>query len=286
MDIVVDQRAELGEGPWWDVSSQELLWVDIEGHAIHRYRPEDDSTSTISLPGRVSAVVAKASGGWVLAMEHSFAALAEGSDQVMSLAEVDEGLATRMNDGKCDRHGRFYAGTMAFDEVSPIGALYRLDPDGAVERLVTGVSCSNGLDWSLDGDTMYYIDSTTHRLDVFDFDDVSGRVFERRTLLEFSEAEGAPDGMTVDSEGFLWVALWGGSSLRRYSPDGELERVVELEAEQVTSACFGGVDLTDLYITSARDGLPADRLAGQRHAGALVRIQPGVAGRPQHPFAG
>lgn len=286
MEIAVDARAELGEGPWWDAASQELLWVDIEGRRFHRYRPEDGSSDGTDMPGRVATVVSRAGGGWLFAMEHAFAVTDPGSDELRVIAEVEPDLNTRMNDGLCDRHGRLFAGTMDLAEEAPIGALYRLDPDGAVERVIESVGCSNGLDWNLAGDQMYYIDSNAYSIDVLDFDEVTGRVSGRRPLVHFREDEGAPDGLTVDAEGFIWVALWGGSSVRRYSPQGELERVLGIEAEQVTKPCFGGVDLDELYITSARVGLSAFALSEQRHAGAVMVHRPGVTGRVQHPFAG
>jgi sugar lactone lactonase YvrE len=284
-EVALRANAELGEGPWWDELSAELLWVDIDDRRIHRYRPEDHSTTSLELPGRVGAVVRKVSGGLVVAMERSFATV-EADGRVSVIAELEADLPTRMNDGKCDRLGRFYAGTMALDEESKIGSLYRLDPDGAVERLVTGVAVSNGLDWNEEGDTMYYVDSNEGSIDAFDFDETTGRVENRRPLVTVPEGDAIPDGLTVDRAGGIWVAFWGGHVVRHYSPTGELEGVVHVPAGQVTSCAFGGADLGDLYITSARVGLSPLGLTADPTAGALFRARTGATGRLPNLFAG
>jgi sugar lactone lactonase YvrE len=168
----------------------------------------------------------------------------------------------------------------------PLGSLYRLDANRGLTRVLTGVTISNGLGWSPDGRTMYYIDSATHRIDAFDFEPETGSVSGRRRLVELPEGWGLPDGMTVDEEGFLWVAFWGGSAVRRIAPDGQVALVVELPVSLVTSCAFGGDDLADLYVTSARTELSGTQLRQQPHAGALFRIRPDVRGLPDHPFAG
>jgi sugar lactone lactonase YvrE len=191
-----------------------------------------------------------------------------------------------MNDGKCDAAGRFWAGTMALDERGGAGALYRLDPDGHVETMIDGVTISNGLDWSDDGRLMYFIDTPTQSVDVFDFDLASGRIANRRSFARIDPVDGAPDGLTLDAEGFVWVALWGGSRVRRYAPDGALDSIVRVPATYVTSCAFGGADLGDLYITTARIKLSEADRASQPLAGGLFRARPGVRGRPPHRFSG
>jgi len=286
VDVAVPAAAVLGEGPVWDATERRLLWVDIEGRRLHRYDPVARVDQSVATSTRVGAVAVRQGGGLVLAMEHTFALAAAGEDAPTVIATVEPSAPTRMNDGNCDSRGRFYAGTMALDECSPVGSLYRLDPDGAVEQILSGVTVSNGIDWSLDGETMFYVDSAAQSLDAFDFDVTAGRISNRRTVVRFSPDEGTPDGLTIDREGFVWVALWGGWSIRRYAPRGELERTVRLSAQNITSAAFGGELLDELYVTSAREGLTDSDLDAQPDAGALFRCRPGVVGRTQHLYGG
>jgi sugar lactone lactonase YvrE len=179
-----------------------------------------------------------------------------------------------------------WAGTMAFDLTPRVGALYRLDPDSHVTRVVTDVTLSNGLDWSLDNRRMYYIDSTTQRVDVFDFDLRSGGLSERQPLVSIASDDGLPDGMTVDAEGGLWVALHGAAVVRRYTPDGMIDREVRVPARMVTCCAFGGTDYADLYITSMTYGMSESAIAAEPLAGALFRCRPGVRGRPAFRFGG
>jgi sugar lactone lactonase YvrE len=286
VDVAVPAAAVLGEGPVWDATERRLVWVDIEGRLLHRYDPVSGADQPTGTPGRVGFAAPRRGGGLVIAMEHTFALTAGSDDDPVVIATVEPSAPTRMNDGNCDSRGRLYAGTMALDERSPAGALYRLDPDGAVEQILGDVTVSNGIDWSLDGETMFYVDSAAQSVDAFDFDIAAGRVSNRRPVVRFSPEEGAPDGLTIDAEGFLWVALWGGWSVRRYAVDGELERVVRLPAQNITSAAFGGELLDELYVTSAREGLTDSELGAQPEAGALFRCRPGVIGRNQHVYAG
>jgi sugar lactone lactonase YvrE len=286
VELVLPLGAELGEGPVWDSRRKVLLFVDILASLIYEYDPSSETVSRIAAPGQVGSLAPRSTGGLVAAFEHSFAVVDPGGSDWKIVATVEPDAPTRMNDGNCDRVGRFYAGTMAYDETTPAGALYRLDPDGSVERLVSNVACSNGIDWSTNWEAMYYIDSATRSLDAFDFDIDAGRVSERRPIVRFTESEGLPDGLVVDADGGIWVALWGGSALRQYTADGELEMVIELPTSNVTSAGFGGDDLEDLYITSAREGLSTSELADQPLAGGVFRCRPGVEGRRQHVFSG
>jgi sugar lactone lactonase YvrE len=183
-----------------------------------------------------------------------------------------------MNDGACDRAGRFFAGTMAEDEATPAGALYRLDPDHVVTRLVAGVTVSNGIGWSPDERLMYYVDSPTRRVDVFDYDPATGAIEGRRPFASLPPGDAVPDGLTVDAEGGVWVALWGGSAVHRYDRAGRLDRVLEIPSVNVTSCAFGGAGLDQLYVTAA---------AGPGETeGALYRWPAGVPGQPAHPYRG
>lgn len=287
VDVVLDARATLGEGPTWDPDSRSLFWVDILRNLIHRFDPATGEDVAFDAGRPVGALALRVSGGLVLALEDGIALASASGDRVELVAPVGEDdPATRFNDGKCDPAGRFWAGTMAYDEAPGAGALYRFDPDHRVERMLTGVSISNGLAWSLDQRMMYYIDSPTQAVDAFDYDQETGTIDRRRRVVEIPKAMGIPDGMTIDAEGGLWVALWGGWAVHRYRPDGRLDRVVEVPAAHVTSCAFGGPALDDLFVTSAQDGLDEAALAAQPHAGAVFRCRPGVAGVPAHRFAG
>ncbi|MCA1646390.1 MAG: SMP-30/gluconolactonase/LRE family protein [Chloroflexi bacterium] len=274
-ELVLDAHARVGEGPVWDDASGTLVWVDIMGNAVHRYDPATSVDRAIDVAQPVGAAGLRRGGrGLVLALRDGFGLLDERSAQVQLVAPVEADVpSNRMNDGKCDPGGRFWAGTMPYETAPGLAALYRLDADLQVSRVVTGVTLSNGLDWSPDGRHMYYIDSKSQGVDVFDFEAATGRLGERRRLITIPADEGLPDGMTVDAEGGLWVALHASGSIRRYTLDGRVDRVVRVPVAMVTSCAFGGPDLTDLYITTMSLGMsPADRRA-QPLAGGLFRSE-------------
>jgi sugar lactone lactonase YvrE len=286
-ELALDARAELGEGPVWDSELGRLIWVDITGERVHRFDPltGDDETTAVGQP--VGAASPRIPDGLVLAVRDGFVFLDLERARLQLVAEVEaETPGNRMNDGKCDAAGRFWAGTMPFAGNRPSGALYRLDSDLSVSRMLDGVTISNGIAWSPDGRSMYYIDSPTYRVDVFDYDVDAGEIAKRRTLFELPADGGLPDGMTVDAEGLLWIAFWGVGAVRRYTPDGLLAAVVELPVSLVTSCAFGGPDLADLYITSASGPLSPEQAVDQPVAGGLFRARPGVSGLPHHRFRG
>jgi len=284
-ELLVDAHAEVGEGPSWDSRENVLWWVDITRNLVHRYDPVTREDTSIDVGQAVGAVVPRKQGGLALAVKDGFAVLDPKTGRTTLIAAVEKDRPeNRMNDAKCDSGGRLWGGTMAYDESPGAGALYRLNPDGSVATILENVTCSNGLGWSPDDRLMYYIDSGAQQVDVFDFDAASGQATNRRKLLDIPAEAGVPDGMTVDAEGFLWVALWGGGAVRRYSPRGELERIVKMPARQVTSMAFGGADLSDLYLTTATEGLSdADRRV-DAHAGGLFLFRPKVKGQPTRSF--
>ena len=284
-ELVVRTRAEVGEGPIWDSGTETLLWVDITGSAVHRFDPATGENQRLDVGIDVGAVAVRASGGLVMAATDGFRALeADGSQTLLAEVGADD-PSMRMNDGKCDRHGRFWAGTMAYDEAGPagLGKLYRLDPDLSVRTVVDGVSISNGIDWSPDDRLMYFIDSLTRRVDVFDFDLDDGAIANRRTLVEVDSSVGFPDGMTVDANGDLWVAVWGGSRVVHYAPDGSERGMVRFPVSQTSSCAFGGADGRDLYVTSAARGITED---AEPEAGSLFRARPGAVGQAPNGFSG
>jgi sugar lactone lactonase YvrE len=283
VELVLDARAELGEGPVWDARSARLIWVDIMRGCVHRFDPATGRDEVRDAGEPVGAAVPSADGSLVLATMSGFARLDFDAGRVTPIARVEaDRPETRMNDGACDPAGRFWAGSMAFEfRTRPgAGALYRLDPDGRVTVMLSGVTLSNGIDWSPDGRLMYYVDSGTQRVDVFDFDVARGALSNRRPLVRIGAATGVPDGLTVDADGFIWLAVWGGAALHRYSPEGVLDRRVRMPVTQPSKCWFGGPDLADLYVTSAWIDLPAEDKAGQPLAGGLFRLRPGVCGKP------
>jgi sugar lactone lactonase YvrE len=275
----------LTEGPRWHAERGELLWVDILGAALHRGRPGVDGAlepvQTITLDRHVGAVAPATRGGYVLAAGTGFLHV-DDAGTVRELAQPEAGRSdVRMNDGACDAHGRFWAGTMAYDESPGAGALYRLELDGRCTTVLTGLTISNGIGWSADGATMYLADSGTGRVDAFDFDAISGDINRRRTIVAIDEPGVAPDGLTVDEDGGIWVALWGGGAVRRYGPDGALLTTLPLPVERPTSCAFGGPDRSTLFVTTARQGLDDSALSRQPHAGRVFRIEGlGVRGAP------
>jgi len=284
--IAFDIRAELGEGPLWDDRRQRLLFVDIMRGHVHELDPVTGSDRIVGFPWPIGAVALAENGDWILAAANGFhsANPSTGETQLIALVEADQ-PSNRMNDGYVDAHGRFWAGTMGMNKLRHAGTLYRLDPDGSVTPMITGVSTSNGIDWSLDNRTAYYADTPTGRVDTFDFDVTAGVLSNRRSFVEIPSNEGYPDGLIVDAEGFVWLCLWKGAAVRRYSPDGRLDRVIPMPVTQVTKCAFGGQDLSDLFITSAWIGLSDAERAKQPLAGALFHLRPGVKGRPANRFA-
>lgn len=287
VELLHDAGAEVGEGPVWDAERNELLWVDIPRGLVHRLDPATGRDEAIGVGQPVGAVALRAAGGLVLALRDGFGLLDPGSREVRIVRRVEaDRPGNRMNDAKCDRQGRLWAGTMAIDETPHAGALYRLDTDLQVEQVLPKATMPNGLDWSSDDKTLYYVDSLQAGVDIFDYDPDTATLANRRRLVDISPSVGVPDGLTVDAEGFVWVAMWGGSALRRYAPDGRLDTVVELPVKQVTSCTFGGADLDELYVTTAAEGLEGEDLRRQPHAGGVFRFRPGSRGRAPRLFGG
>jgi sugar lactone lactonase YvrE len=284
VEVVYEGHCLLGEGVNWDASEGVLYWIDIEAGHVFRLRPGGEP-ERIVLGQKVGAVVPRRSGGLVLAVKEGFALMERWGEPMRVVASPERDKPqNRMNDGKCDEHGRFFAGTISPE---PKGArFYRFDPDGSVRTVLGDITCSNGIGWSPDNRTMYYIDTPTYRIDAFDYDAETGSIAERRTLVEVPREHGGPDGMTVDETGCLWVAHWGGRAVRRYTPRGVLDRIVELPTSLVTSCAFGGADLSELYITTASVALDEARRRQEPHAGDLFVVSPGVKGLPAFPFGG
>jgi sugar lactone lactonase YvrE len=278
-----ERCAHHGEGPFWDARVGKLFFVDMLAGAVVEW---DTAGPVKRHPlGRpvVAVVRARSSGGYVLAVEHGFAFADAGMDMERALPEVFAGPTSRMNEGGCDPQGRFYCGSMAYDYRTGAGSLYRLNADRSVETVLTGVTISNGLQWSRDGSRVFYNDTATGRVDVFDFDGVTGAFTNRRPFAIIDGTDGAPDGMAIDEEDGIWVALWGGSAVRRYDSRGDLSEIVELPVPKVTACAFGGRDGRTLYITTSREGMAEGDFP---QAGSIFSVEAGVRGAVQHAFAG
>jgi sugar lactone lactonase YvrE len=277
LDVYRHAQARLGEGPCWDAELEALIWVDILRCEVHLSTRDDDRVyRTPDYPG---AAVPLRDGGLLLAMG-GFAALDLDSGQTSEVARLLLQPDVRMNDGKCDPAGRFWAGTMELDGAPDRGALYRLDAPAAARRMVEPVTISNGLGWSPDGEWMYYIDTPTKTVQRFEFDVAGGELGRPSVLVDTRAHPGSPDGMTVDAKGNLWVAFWDGGAVRCFSPAGELLEEVSLPVRRPTSCAFAGPDLRQLVVTTARNGLTESELRDQPLAGSVLVLEPGVAGLP------
>jgi sugar lactone lactonase YvrE len=285
-ELLVDAKAVLGEGPVWDHREGVLWWPDIYARQLHRYDPATDTDRVVDTEREVGALVPRAGGGMLLAMRGGFAAYDGETEPELLLPLLDDRPDLRLNDGKCDAAGRFYVSTMAFSADVPVGSLWRLDPDWTLHEMLGGLTIGNGLGWSPDGRTLYFIDSPTQRIDAFTVDVASGDLVDRRTVVTVPEDQGMPDGMCVDAEGALWVALFGGGAVHRYSPEGELLARVSLPVSNVTCASFGGPGLDELFVTTASAHLDDGERAAQPEAGGLFRVRPGVTGSLPQPFRG
>ncbi|MEO8288485.1 MAG: SMP-30/gluconolactonase/LRE family protein [Chloroflexota bacterium] len=277
---VTDPVAYHAEGPVWSQRWGGLRWVDMLAGDVLSLA--DDGTINRRHVGSIAACVRpRTKGGAVIGVERGFA-LEDAGGTLTHLPELWTDSNIRMNEGACDPDGRFYCGTMAYDRRPGAAKLYRLDPDGSVRVVLENLTISNGLDWSPDGAHAYYNDTATFQISIFDYDSETG-LTGRRVFVDLTDEGKRPDGLTVDEHGGVWVALSNGSAVRRYTPEGVLDEVVEVPAKKVTACTFGGPDLGQLFITTSREGLkPGD----DPLAGSLFRAVVGVKGRPVLEFAG
>lgn len=269
---------QLGEGPLWDPESGLLFWVDIEGRCFHRFCPVTAKVETFDTGITVSALGRVAGSDKLIMATTRGVALWNWSDRslAVTVADPEEGRpGSRLNDGAVDRQGNFWVGSLGPGFES---ALYRLGPERSLRKMESGVGVSNGIAWSLDNRTMYFTDTRRRIIFAYDFDDSSSSIANRRVLIEVPDGEGVPDGLTLDGEGFLWSVRWGGGRIARYDPTGRLEREIMLPVTYPTSCTFGGENLDELYVTSARAPLPQHLAAREPHAGDLFRIRGSVRG--------
>ena len=271
-ELAVELDCDLGEGPYWDDAQQELYFVDITNRQVKIFSPSDSSVRTIQFDQEVSAVFLDQKSELIVAARDGvFTASQDGALKTLLAPIEADDPSIRTNDAKCDSTGRMWVGTMAFDFTPGVAALFTLDSKG-LKQVVPVLTIANGLGWSRDQKSMYFIDSPTGRVDIFDCDLESGELKNRRPLITFDAAAGIPDGLTTDEDGGIWVAFFGGGEVRRYDPSGELTHVVTLPVKQVTSCCFGGKDMSELFITTARYAMNSESLAKEPLAGSLFKL--------------
>jgi sugar lactone lactonase YvrE len=275
LEVVLQHRCLLGEGPVWDTKRKVICWVDILRGEIHTYSPQSKSHKTIAVHQMIGAAVMCTDGNFAVALRNGLGFVNRETAEVSMIADAESDIpGNRFNDGKCDPAGRFWAGTMSHTDEPEKGSLYVLDTDLTVTRKITDVSISNGMAWSLDEQTFYYIDTPTYTVVAYNYDKSTGDISNKRIVIVIPEEDGSPDGMTIDNQGKLWIAHWDGWQITRWNPHtGEKLFHFPMPVARVTSCAFGGDDLQDLYVTSASTGLTGEQLAAQPLAGSLFVIK-------------
>jgi sugar lactone lactonase YvrE len=277
-ELAVKLNCNLGEGPFWDGKKEELYFVDISNKQVLIFAPSSNSVEAITFDQEIGAVLLDHNSELIVAARDGLYAATRDGDLKTLLAPIDFGDSSiRCNDAKCDANGRIWVGTMAFDFAEGAAALYSYDSK-ELKKVLSNLTISNGMGWSVDQKTMYFIDSQTSRVDTFDFDLATGAICNRQPFVTFSDPGVIPDGMTTDEEGGIWVALFGGSAVRRFDSSGKLTHTVSVPATQVTSCCFGGPDMSELFITTAQYAMDADTLSRDPLAGSLFRVKTSFKG--------
>ena len=285
VDCIWPAETILGEAPAWCPKERVVYWVDIDGRTILRFDPESGDRRVFAQDRQFGCIVKRADGGFIAGTDGGLVYLDSDLKSSHVFATPEAGFPNnRFNDGKCDRRGRFWVGSTDMNETEPNGALYRVNGTGDVLRMLSGVIVSNGLGWSPDDKIMYFTDSGHGAIYALDFDADSGEIDNRRVFARVAPKDGMPDGLAVDAQGFVWSAHWGGWRITRYDPDGRIDRIIDLPVPQVTSLAFGGDNLDQMFVTTARLGLTADQLKEAPLSGGLFRVDAGVAGLPEAPY--
>lgn len=278
--LELDLKAQLGEGAIWNYKSQELYWIDIEGMKVHIYNPKTKTNRSINTPSRIGTIVPIDSEKSVVALHDGIYILNTQTEEFNLLSDVEADIpSNRFNDGKCDPSGRFWVGSMELNTKQYAANLYMINAKGEASLKLDSISISNGIVWSADKKTMYYIDTPTQEIKAYNYDDVSGNISNERVAVKVVDSLGSPDGMAIDEEGMLWVGMWGGSSVTRFNPNtGKMISQIEVPAANVTSCAFGGKNLDTLFITSASLYMSEDNQKKYPNAGGLFKAVPGVKG--------
>jgi sugar lactone lactonase YvrE len=281
-ELYINANATLGESPVWDAKTQTLYWIDVLERRVYA-----GAKAILQLDSYIGCVAPRKDGGLVIAQRSGLWALAANMKKLSKLASPQgEPSNNRFNDGKCDPRGRLLAGTMDHGEKEDSGALYSLSPAGKLRRLLKHVRISNGLAWSPDGKTLYFVDTPTRQVMAFDYDLAAGRIANARVIIHFDKSFGWPDGMTSDTDGNLWIAMWGGGRVSQWKPDGTLLAQFGVAARNVTSCTFGGAGMNELFITTALVGMDAAGMRKFPQAGGVFRMETDVTGLPSYEFGG
>lgn len=286
-DLVVDCRNTLGEGATWCADSQRLYWVDIMQSQIWRLDPETGHTDTWSMPEWVGSIALRQAGGMVVALATGLALFDPDTGDIERIADVEADQPnTRLNDGRCDRQGRFVFGGIDEPDLRPLSGVYRLDPDRSVSKLINGVQCANSTCFTADGRTMFFADTPQKKIVAYRYDTDTGTAHDPSLLYDFETEPGIPDGSIADADGCVWNAEWQGRRVVRITPDGRIDRVIDVPVLSPTCVAFGGADLKTLYITTARHQIPPDQLDAEPQSGGLFAVQVDVGGLADTKFAG
>jgi len=277
-ELAAKLECNVGEGPFWDDIEQQLYFVDIVSKQVKIFTGSSRSVETIQFDQEIGAVFLDQESQLIVAARDGiFKASRSGVLETLLAPIKLEDTSIRTNDAKCDSTGRMWVGTMAFDFSPGVAALYTFDSKD-LKEVVSDLTVSNGIGWSLDKKSMYFIDSPTKKVDIFDLNLEKGDLKNRRLFIQLGDLDAFPDGLTTDEDGGVWVALFGGGQVRRFSAEGKLTHIVELPVKQVTSCCFGGADMSELYITTAQNGMDSDSLISQPLAGSLFRAKTSFIG--------
>lgn len=282
-ELLIDVKDQTGEGPVWDGARGVLWWTDIPGARVHRWDAASGRRETFAMPGRVGCLAVRADGRLLVAMEHAFGVFDPSDQSYRAIAEPEAGMTgNRFNDGRCDRRGRFFAGSMYEPRGRETGCLWRYDGGGRATRIAGDVTIANGLAWSPDDRRLYWADSPTGRIWIFDYDIATGAAVNRRLWMDAQVGvAGVPDGAAVDADGCYWSARYGGSAVVRFTPEGLVDRVVDVPTPRVTMCAFGGSDLKTLYITTAWNGMSEAERGRDPHAGGVFVVATDVSGLPE-----
>jgi len=279
-ELVLDSRATLGEGAIWNYKTETLLWVDIEEGILNEFDPETGENQTFDMNQRTGTVVPVDKDGVLVALEDGVYAFDLMEEKLEKVAHPEKGTENiRYNDGKCDPAGRFWVGSMGLDQKEGRAALYRIDSDFSWKKMIDEVTISNGIVWSPDKTRMYYIDTPTQKVMAYDYDNETGKISNPEVAVAIPDGLGYPDGSTIDSEGMLWIAMWGGQGVTRWNPEtGKLLERITIPALNVTSCAFGGKNLETLFITSASAGMSEEQISRFPESGGVFKVKPGVKG--------
>ncbi|MBB6611876.1 SMP-30/gluconolactonase/LRE family protein [Pontibacter sp. Tf4] len=282
-ELVLDAKATLAEGPIWHPTENVLYWVDIEGRKLHIFNPETGENKTFDVKERVGTIVPLERGGAVVALQNGIHRIDTQTGELSFVAHPIQENDIRFNDGKCDAAGRFWVGTMALDKRKGTAVLYRMDLDKTIVQMLDNLTISNGIVWTADNKTMYFIDTRSQQVQAFDFDLESGEINNGRVVVKIEKSEGSPDGMAIDENDNIWIVLHGGGAVLNYNPkSGELLQKITVPVPQTTACAFGGKNLDTLYITTGTEGLSEKDLKKYPASGGIFAVKPGVKGVPAH----